>query len=201
MCAPRWHDDAIFASLIGGRSGYALTPSEARFVWGGRYESGTLIWRSRWVTTTGTIECRDALAFPGQPNTAVILRRILAVSGTARVRAILAPGADFDRYGLSRPAQRSGVWTARSGPLYLRWSGAPSARLDAGKGLEVEIEVPQGSHHDLVLEVADAGFHGAPRTRIVPGRVPSTPGNRPFRRGARPSRGPTCASPTRCCAG
>ena len=33
MCAPRWHDDAIFASLIGGRGRYSITPV-------GRYTSG-----------------------------------------------------------------------------------------------------------------------------------------------------------------
>ena len=26
MCAPRWHDDAVFSSLIGGSGAYAVTP-------------------------------------------------------------------------------------------------------------------------------------------------------------------------------
>ena len=49
MCFPRWDSDAVFSSLIGGGGGYAVTPVE-RFVWGGYYEPGSLIWRSRWVT-------------------------------------------------------------------------------------------------------------------------------------------------------
>ncbi|HKA97291.1 MAG TPA: trehalase-like domain-containing protein [Streptosporangiaceae bacterium] len=64
MCAPRWHSAAVFASLIGGSGAYAVTP-DSRFVWGGYYEPGTLIWRSRWITGDAIIECREALAYPG----------------------------------------------------------------------------------------------------------------------------------------
>jgi alpha,alpha-trehalase len=60
MCAPRWESDAVFASLVGGEGVYAVTPKD-RFVWGGYYEEGTLIWRSRWVTGEGIVECREAL--------------------------------------------------------------------------------------------------------------------------------------------
>jgi alpha,alpha-trehalase len=58
LCAPAWHSGSIFSSLIGGRSVYAICPVD-RFVWGGFYEPRSLIWRSRWVTETGSItECR-----------------------------------------------------------------------------------------------------------------------------------------------
>ena len=67
MCAPRWHSDAVFASLIGGGGIYAVTPASS-FVWGGYYEEGSLIWRSRWITPEGIIECREALAFPALPT-------------------------------------------------------------------------------------------------------------------------------------
>ncbi|MGB8961286.1 MAG: trehalase-like domain-containing protein, partial [Pseudonocardiaceae bacterium] len=52
MCAPHWDSDGVFSSLIGGRGAYAITPT-GRFVWGGYYEEGSLIWRSRWITETG----------------------------------------------------------------------------------------------------------------------------------------------------
>ncbi len=52
MCFPRWDNDALFSSLIGGRGAYAVAP-QTRFVWGGSYEPGSLIWRSRWVTEDG----------------------------------------------------------------------------------------------------------------------------------------------------
>ena len=39
MCAPRWDSDALFSALLGGVSGYSVTPV-GRFVWGGFYEQG-----------------------------------------------------------------------------------------------------------------------------------------------------------------
>jgi len=96
MCAPRWDSDAVFASLVGGAGIYAVTP-EARFVWGGYYEQGTLIWRSRWVTNEGIVECREALALPGDPRRVVLLRSIIAADRPARVSIRLDPRAEFGR--------------------------------------------------------------------------------------------------------
>ena len=80
MCAPRWDTDAVFAALLSGPGGYSVTPVD-RFVWGGFYEEGSMLWRSRWVTDHGIIECREALAFPGDPHRAVLIRRVIAVPG------------------------------------------------------------------------------------------------------------------------
>ena len=168
MCAPRWHDDAVFASLLGVPSSYAVTPADDRYVWGGRYEDGSLIWRSRWVTGTGIIECREALAFPGAPDTAVLLRSVHAPSGPAEVRVLLSPRAEFGRFGLSRLAQRDDVWTARLGPLYVRWSGAGAARNVGGGVLELDLVVAEGDHHDLVLEVSTTPWEGpAPSPNVA----------------------------------
>ena len=119
MCAPGWDDDAVFSSLIGGRGSYAVTPT-TRFVWGGFYETG-LIWRSRWVTEAGIVECRAALAFPGDPGRAVILRRILAVRGDAEVAVGLEPAAGFGRHPMSAPRRcDQGCWHARCDRLWMR---------------------------------------------------------------------------------
>ena len=91
-------------------------------MWGGHYEPGTLIWRSRWVTDTGIIECREALAFPGQEHRAVILRRIIATDGDARVQAVLQPRGGFDQHPLADVRRDGDTWTARTGTLHLRWS-------------------------------------------------------------------------------
>ena len=68
MCVPRWDSDAVFSALIGGARRLRRSPRADRFVWGGYYEAGSLIWRSRWVTGDAIIECREALAFPGDPT-------------------------------------------------------------------------------------------------------------------------------------
>ena len=92
LCAPRWHDDAVFSGLLGGEGVYAVTPDDPRFVWGGHYEPGTLIWRSRWVTSSGVIECREAMALPADERRAVLLRRVVALDGPG-----LDPGPAFAR--------------------------------------------------------------------------------------------------------
>ncbi|WP_310723364.1 glycoside hydrolase family 15 protein [Streptomyces sp. N2A] len=164
MCAPRWDSGAVFSALIGGSGGYAVTPM-SRNVWGGYYEEGSLIWRSRWVTDDGVVECREALAFPGDPHRAVILRRVVAREKTARLRVVLEPSADFGHHSLRDLARHDdGTWHARSGDLALRWSGCAWAR-PTGPGacrLTAELTVEAGTHHDLVLEISDQPLTGRP---------------------------------------
>jgi len=132
-----------------------VTPEEPRFVWGGYYEGSTLIWRSRWITSSGFTECREALAYPGDPHTAVVLRRVVALDGPARVRVVLDVRAGFGRYRMSQLKQADGVWTARSGPLRVRWSGGGDATVRADGALELHLALDPGAFHDLVLEISD----------------------------------------------
>ena len=156
MCSPRWDSDAVFSALLGGVSGYCITPTD-RYVWGGFYEEATLIWRSRWVTSTGIIECREALAFPGDEHRAVLLRRVMAVDGDAHVTVALNPQAGFDRNPLAHLHREGDVWTAHTGDLNVRWSGAGFCRpgRDSQPGLLGQLTVPAGQHRDLVLEISD----------------------------------------------
>ncbi|MFF8952510.1 glycoside hydrolase family 15 protein [Streptomyces sp. NPDC014940] len=160
LCAPTWHDDAVFASLIGGAGVYAVTPL-GRWVPGGYYEEGTLIWRSRWITTDGVVECRETLAFPGEAGRLVLLRQLHAVDGTAHVRLVLDPRADYGRAPLSTTHRDDdGVWHLGTGHHRLRWQGAPAAVVRAG-GLTADLVLGPGEKHDLVLECSDAPL---PRT-------------------------------------
>jgi GH15 family glucan-1,4-alpha-glucosidase len=155
MCLPRWDSDAIFSALIGGESGYAISPV-GRYVWGGYYEQDTLIWRGRWATEAGVLECRDALAFPGEPDRAVLLRRVCAVDAPARLRVTLRPGAGFDACPMEQLQCADGIWSARSGPVRLRWQGAAAARvLEHGRALGFELALAAGEQHEFVLELSD----------------------------------------------
>ena len=165
MCAPRWESDAVFASLVGGEGVYAVTPKD-RFVWGGYYEEGTLIWRSRWVTGEGVVECREALAFPGDPHRIVLLRSVIAGRDPARVRVRLDPRAEFGRRGLRSVRRGHGVRAGRVGDLDLRWSGdvggARVVRAGRGCQLVLNLTVPPGTCHDLVLELSDQPLDAGP---------------------------------------
>ncbi len=164
LCAPAWESGSVCSTLIGGSGVYAVSP-RGRFVWGGYYEPGSLIWRSRWVTDDHAItECREALAFPGDPSRLVLLRRVTGRTGTARVQVVLQPRADYDRRPLRQLRQGTdGSWTGRAGSLYLRWSGAVAgATVRGGSRLELALTVARGRHADLVLEVSDQPLPGQP---------------------------------------
>jgi hypothetical protein len=154
LCAPRWDDGAVLSSLVGGEGTYSVTPVE-QCVWGGYYEPGSLIWRNRWVTTDSVIECRDALAFPGDEHRVVLLRRIEAVSGDAVVRVQLDVRADFGRLPMADLRREDGQWTARTGGVVLRLRGAEAAVVDDRGRLRLDLTVRAGHHHDLVLEISD----------------------------------------------
>src|ERR671933_71891 len=94
LCFPRWDDDAMLAALLGGGGSYELHPA-GRFVWGGYYEPGGLIWRSRWVTDDAIVECREALALPARADRAVVLRRVIAQRGAADIEVALDVRAGF----------------------------------------------------------------------------------------------------------
>ncbi|MFB8000433.1 glycoside hydrolase family 15 protein [Streptomyces sp. NPDC056002] len=163
LCAPTWHDDAVFASLIGGQGVYAVTP-RGRWVPGGYYEDGTLIWRSRWVTTDGVIECRETLAFPGEESRLVLLRQLLAIDAPAHVRVVLDPRADYGRVPLtSTHRDDDGLWHLNTGRHRLRWQGAASAILGA-QGLSCDLRLEPGETHDLVLECSDSPLPHTPPT-------------------------------------
>lgn len=167
MCAPRWDSDAVFSSLIGGGGMYAVTPTEARHVWGGFYEPGSLIWHSRWITHGGTLECREALAFPGDPDRVVLLRRIEGCRGTARVRVLLQPCAGFGRHDAGTLACDDGIWSGQSGRLHWRWSGGSGAHTarsadDKSELLTCEITIGENQHHDLVLELSEHALPDRP---------------------------------------
>jgi GH15 family glucan-1,4-alpha-glucosidase len=158
MCAPRWDSPAVFSGLLGGSGRYSVTPADPWHVWGGYYEDGTLIWRSRWVRDW-RIECREALAMPADPHRAMLLRRIVALDGTAKVNVFLDLRAGFGRGRITslarhRDPRHGDVWTGRSGSLRFRWTGAGRARAVDG-GLALAVRLAQGEEHELVLEVDD----------------------------------------------
>lgn len=165
MCVPGWDGAAVFNSLLGGQGVYAVTPA-GPFVWGGYYEPGTLIWRSRWIVGSAVIECREALVFPGERHRAVLLRRILAVRGAAEVDVVLAPAAMGGTGPPRRSLDNDGMWHADFDSIQLRFSGAASASVaedaDDMPYWTDRITVPAGGYHDLILEIGDRTLHQEP---------------------------------------
>ncbi len=160
LCLPHWESPAVFSALLGGRGGYAVTPADPRQVWGGYYEPASLIWRSRWMTSS-VIECREALALPADEHRCVLLRRVEALDGPARVVVTLDLRAGFGRQPMQDLKRERGTWTGRSGALRFRWSGAGRARPDDRGQLTMTLNLAAGDHHDLVLEISDRALPAA----------------------------------------
>src|SRR3954447_1966629 len=132
LCFPRWDSPAVFADLLGGEGAYAVTPV-GRSVWGGYYEPGSLIWRNRWVTADSIVECRDALALPSSADRAILLRRIEARKGRARLDVSLDPRSD---YGRRIPDEREGR-RARLGDNHRLGAGGGSLGLGGGESRDL----------------------------------------------------------------
>ena len=141
LCAPRWIGCRVLQPDRRSRR-LRRDPQGTALRLGGYYEGSTLIWRSRWITSSGFTECREALAYPGDPHTTVVLRRVVALDGPARVRVVLDLRAGFGRCRMSQLKQAGGLWTARSGPLRVRWSGGADAtvRADGALGLHLALD-------------------------------------------------------------
>src|SRR3954470_23402088 len=154
-CFPRWDSDPVFATLLGGEGFYCVRPRD-RHVWGGYYEEGSLVWRNRWLSDSSTLECREALSYPGNPQRAVILRRLTALDGDTAVAVDLVLRRSFGAGTPSRVSRdERGGWTARLGELYIRWSGAPGARYDSrSASFRATPVLRDGEQLDLVLEIS-----------------------------------------------
>lgn len=155
LCAPRWHSEAVFSSLIGGGGYFAVEPADRWRVWGGYYRDGTLIRVSRWVTADAVIECRDALAMPATADRLVLLRRMRVEAGEARLRVALDPRPGFGARRVRDPRLRDEVWHADADGLRLRLLGAPRAAWNPQSGLRGEFRLREGERHDLVLELSE----------------------------------------------
>ncbi|MEV5886354.1 glycoside hydrolase family 15 protein [Streptomyces sp. NPDC052020] len=161
LCAPAWHDGAVFNGLLGGPGRFGVRPTDRWNVWGGYYEDGTLIRVSRWVTADGIVSCREALAAPAETGRVVLLRQIRAVRGTALVDVDLDVRADYGQHPMTRMRQENGTWRACSGSLHIRLSGAEAARPGPDGGLHARLRLPEGGTHDMVLEIATQPQHAS----------------------------------------
>ncbi len=161
LCAPVWDSSPAFAQLVGGRGLYAVTPQEP-FVWGGYYEPGSLIWRSRWTTPGARVECREALACPSDPHRLVLLRRVEPVDRSCPVEVVLQVAHGLGRDVCELRRDEDGSWVLDAPSRRVRWTGAAEAEVDADGVLRLHLEVPPGGRHDLVLEISDRVLPSAP---------------------------------------
>lgn len=172
LCVPRWHDEPVFSSLIGGQGQYIITPTDTWHVWGGAYEPGSLIWQGKWVTQHSVIECENLLSYPASVDVAVMSRRIRAVSGTAKVSVYLRPASGFTGNTLSKAQlDDNGIWHGQVDDLYLRWQGAENATQADDGGLQFELQLAEGQEQLFTLELSRKPL---PTHPVTPEEVPKS---------------------------
>jgi GH15 family glucan-1,4-alpha-glucosidase len=152
LCFPTFSDGAVFAGLLGGRGIYQLAPS-ARYVTGGYYEEGTLIWHQRWVTDDGIVESCDALAYPGNPDRCVLLRRVRALDADTALRCTVDIAPDYGRRRAGTWRREDAGWHLNAAGVTARLTGAVAKARPAASELDMESRLAAGSTIDLVLEL------------------------------------------------
>ncbi len=172
LCAPRWHDDAVFARLLGGSGCYAVTPTDRHHVWGGHYEHGSLIWRSRWVTIALRHRVPRGARLPGGPRPAGAAAAHRGARGPPSVHVELECRAEFGaRVDDLRPHARARVGRAAPAPLQYRWTRRASCIR----------EQPTGGCVSTSRFPKDSTTTWSSRSRQ--GRLPTAPYPDPARRG------------------
>ncbi len=163
LCFPGWDGDPLFASLLGAASRYAVHPTD-RSVWGGYYQPGSLIWHSRWASGGSIVESREALAFPGDPRRAVLLRRVAALRQPSQVVVGLDLRTGWGRRRVRLQRGEDGAWTGQAEAIRVRWSGAAEARPhpDDDGLLVLCLDLGEGDERDLVLELDTAPLDASP---------------------------------------
>jgi hypothetical protein len=155
LCFPAYADGAVFAGLLGGQGTFQLSPA-ARHVTGGFYEDGTLIWHQRWVTDDGVIESCDALAYPGETDRCVLLRRIRALDTDSTMRCTLEVAPDYGRRPGGPWRREADGWRIDAEGVTARLTGAVARGRASEAVLDMELPLAVGSPTDLVLELQSA---------------------------------------------
>src|SRR5215831_11438980 len=111
LCLPRFDSPAVFSRILDPNAGHwSITPTGDYSV-ERRYLPHSLVLETTFITETGSVVLRDALAFaPGQRGHALgidapheLLRELKGVAGSVELTLELAPRPE---YGLVRPLFR-----------------------------------------------------------------------------------------------
>lgn len=167
-CLPHFDSPATFARMLGSDAGHwTIAPTESAEVTR-RYIEGSLVLRTEFRTSTGSISLTDALVFMplerghgiGHEAPHAILRLVEGIEGEVEVETELAPRPE---YGLTVPR-----WERVSGGGI--WHGGPSAYVvSCPRELDVRdatatsrFTVGTGERVGLAMRVADP-WHGGQR--------------------------------------
>ena len=158
-CAPRFDSPAFFARLLGHGAGHwRIAPAERAGV-ERAYLTETMVLRTEYRTSTGTVAVTDAMVFGadeqghhiGRDSPHVIVRRLEGVEGTVEVDVELAPRPG---YGLTEPVlvSETGGIRSRGGPHSYAISAEASLQVhDSIARATVRVDAGDTVHFALLV--------------------------------------------------
>jgi GH15 family glucan-1,4-alpha-glucosidase len=159
-CLPRFDSPALFARLLGRDAGHWLiAPAEPAQV-ARAYLADTLVLRTQFRTSTGTVALTDAMVFGpdekghriGRRSPHVIARRLEGIDGAVEVDVELAPRAG---YGLTEPVLvgEAGGVRSRGGPYSYVVSADIPLQVQ-GSDARARVRIAEGDRFHFALLVA-----------------------------------------------
>ncbi len=162
LCLPRFDSPSCFAALLGTPDAgcWRIAPVGADMCTRRRYRGDTLILETDWVTPDGSIRVVDAM--PPRGRTPDVVRIVVGLSGTVRVRSELRVRFDYgSRVPWVRRTEHG--WSAVAGPDAV-WLDTPVPLVGQGLSTVAEVTVRAGDEVPFVLSY---GPSYEPRPRHV----------------------------------
>ncbi|WP_088800477.1 MULTISPECIES: glycoside hydrolase family 15 protein [unclassified Streptomyces] len=176
FCAPRFDSPSIFGSLLDAQNGghWRISPVGEVAKRQQYYFPDINILMTRMLTENGIVEIQDFMPIRAEGDRyhrQRLVRRVVSVRGSARIRAVIAPRMNYGRDPHKVESQPHGVrFTSETRELSLQASVSLHAE---GQDAVSEFDLPEGQSVLFVLESTEP-------TRAEPTRA-----------------APTCAEPTR----
>jgi GH15 family glucan-1,4-alpha-glucosidase len=155
LCLPRFDSGACFAALLDDDSSghWTLTPSSGGQATSRNYDDHTLILRSRWDTSEGSVDVVDFM--PPRGEAADVVRVVQGVSGRVTMESILRLRFDYGRVNPwvrlgDRDTHASREVSATAGPSSV-WVHADVPLTHDGDAIRATFRVAAGDEVAFVL--------------------------------------------------
>ncbi|OBL07600.1 glucoamylase [Mycobacterium sp. 1245499.0] len=172
FCAPRFDSPSLFGAILdpdrGGR--WALSPVCESTKTHQFYFPQSAVLITRFLTTDAVLELQDFMPVrrPADPDHRQrLVRRIVAVRGSATLRTSLDPRPNYGR-GRCNIDNQDGAARMRADGLSMTLTTEPSVQVGVDDGaIKAEFDLRTGESAVFVLEIHDAAFAGTDDTDDV----------------------------------
>ncbi|MGI5120585.1 glycoside hydrolase family 15 protein [Marinactinospora thermotolerans] len=166
FCCPRFDSPSVFASLLDPERGghWTITPTCEVSNTQQNYFPESNILVTRFLTVDGVVEVQDfmpVLRAHDPDHRQLLVRRVVAVRGSMRMRVTVDPRMDYGRAAHSVRRDERGIWFLGA-DLELCLRTSVDLRHENTGGAAGEFRIAHGETELFVLEVLEPGDHRDP---------------------------------------